>query len=88
MLKNHEAAESPFMLPWVTSVSTSPRIHNFIYKKILPAQGSVLVLCTKINVQIGAVRHVSHPCYTIEALIWRLWKYGLCFAIMEIRKVL
>ena len=56
MLKNHEAAESPFMLPWVTSVSTSPRIHNFIYKKILPAQGSVLVLCTKFNVQIGAGR--------------------------------
>ena len=54
MLKNHEAAESPFMLAWVTSVSTSPRIHNFKYKKILPAQGSVLVLCTKFNVQIGA----------------------------------
>ena len=62
MLKNHEATESPFLLAWVTSVSTSPRIHSFIYKKFLPAQGSVLVLCTKFNVQTGAGRHVSHPC--------------------------
>ena len=33
-----------------------------IYKKILLAKGSVLVIGTKFNVQIGAGRHVSRPC--------------------------
>jgi hypothetical protein len=32
------------------------------YKIHILAKGSVLVLCTKFNVQIGAGRHVSHPC--------------------------
>ena len=38
------------------------RIYSFIYENFLLAQGSVLVFCTKFNVQIGAGRHVSHPC--------------------------
>ena len=35
------------------------RIYSFKYEKNLLAKGSVLVLCTKFNVQIGAGRHVS-----------------------------
>ena len=31
------------------------RIYSFIYEKFLLAQGSVLVLCTEFNVQIGLV---------------------------------
>ena len=31
------------------------RTYSFIYEKFLLAQGSVLVLCTKFNVQIGVV---------------------------------
>ena len=30
--------------------------------RTLLAQGSVLVLCTKFNVQTRASQHVSHPC--------------------------
>ena len=40
---------------------TNP-IDSFIYQKFLLAQGSVLVPSTKFNIQIGAGRHVSHPC--------------------------
>ena len=32
------------------------------YRHQIIAKGSVLVLCTKFNVQIGAGRHISHPC--------------------------
>merc|ERR1712051_1163724 len=41
---------------------TNP-IDSFIYQTFLLAQGSVLVPSTKFNIQIGAGRHVSHPCY-------------------------
>ena len=41
---------------WVSLFMTDPmfRIYSFIYEKFLLAQVSVLVLCTKLNVQIGA----------------------------------
>ena len=49
---------------WVSLFMTNPmfRIYSFIYKKFLIAQGSVLVLCTKFNVQILPGQHISHPC--------------------------
>ena len=38
------------------------RIYSLLYEKFLLAQGPVIVFCTKFNVQIGAGRHISHPC--------------------------
>jgi hypothetical protein len=47
---------------WVSHSMTNSmfRIYSFIYENFLLAQGSVLVLCTKFNVQIGAGRLVSY----------------------------
>jgi hypothetical protein len=57
------------------------RIYSFIYEKFLLAQGSVLVLCTKFNVQIGAldtlVIHANNNGVWPNFLVWSPpWLYA------------
>ena len=49
---------------WVSLFMTNPmfRIYSFIYEYFLLVQGTVLVLSTKFNLQIGAGEQFSHPC--------------------------